>query len=180
MSSDPAPAEDFLTPMLDSLKSEFPHSILDVKEFRGETTLIITKDSIREIFAFLKDRFDFTFLADLTAADYLEVKSPRYEVVYHLHRFGPGCEENVRIRIKTDVSEDDLRVDSLTPIWIGADWLEREVYDMFGIEFTGHPDLRRILMPEDYEPHPLRKDFDVRDREASKRSFEKELEEGPE
>lgn len=180
MSSDPGPAEDLLAPMLDSLKSEFPQNVLNVKEFRGEATLIITKDSIMQIFAFLKDRFDFAYLADLTAVDYLEVKSPRYEVVYHLHRFGPGYEENVRIRIKTDVSDDDLRVDSLTALWTGADWLEREVYDMFGIEFTGHPDLRRILMPEDYDPHPLRKDFDIRDREASKRSFKKELEEGPE
>lgn len=166
--------------VLDSLKNEFPQSILDVKEFRGETTLFITKDSIREICGFLKDRFDFVFLADLTAVDYLGIKSPRYEVVYHIHRFGPEYEENVRVRIKTDVSEDDLKIDSLTTIWTGADWLEREVYDMFGIKFTGHPDLRRILMPEDYGPYPLRKDFDVRDREASKRSFEKELEEGPE
>lgn len=166
--------------VLDSLKNEFPQSILDVKEFRGETTLFITKDSIREICGLLKDRFDFVFLADLTAVDYLGIKSPRYEVVYHIHRFGPEYEENVRVRIKTDVSEDDLKIDSLTTIWTGADWLEREVYDMFGIKFTGHPDLRRILMPEDYGPYPLRKDFDVRDREASKRSFEKELEEGPE
>jgi len=169
-----------LSSVLDSLKNEFPQSIIDVKEFRGETTLFITKDSIREIFGLLKDRFDFTFLADVTAVDYLGIKTPRYEVVYHIHRFGPEYEENVRVRIKTDVSEDDLKIDSLTTIWTGADWLEREVYDMFGIEFTGHPDLRRILMPEDYGPYPLRKDFDVRDREASKRSFEKELEEGPE
>ncbi len=169
-----------LDPLLDTLKNEFPQSILDVKEHRGETTIIISKDSIRTIFGFLKDKFEFTFLADLTAVDYLGVKSPRYEVVYHLHRFGPDYEENVRIRIKTELSENDLSIDSLTPIWSGADWLEREVYDMFGIEFSGHPDLRRILMPEDYGPYPLRKDFDVRDREASKESFKNELEQGPE
>jgi NADH-quinone oxidoreductase subunit C len=126
----------------------------------------------------LKDELNFTFLADLTAVDYLEVKSPRYEVVYHIHRFGPECEENIRIRVKAELSEDDIKIDSVTPIWSGADWLEREVYDMFGIVFTGHPDLRRILMPEDYGPFPLRKDFDVRNREPSKRSFEKALEEG--
>lgn len=169
-----------LDSVLDSLKSEFPQSVLDVKGYRGETTIIISKESIRTIFGFLKEKFEFTFLADLTAVDYLEIKSPRYEVVYHLHRFGPDCEENVRVRIKTEVSEDDLSIESLTPIWSGADWLEREVYDMFGIEFAGHPDLRRILMPEDYGPYPLRKDFDVRNREASKESFKNDLEQGPE
>ena len=169
-----------LVSMLDSLKSEFPKSILDVKEYRGETTILISKDSVLSVFSFLKKRFEFIFLADLTAVDYFEIKSPRYEVVYHLHRFGPDYEENVRVRIKAEVSEDELSIESLTPIWSGADWLEREVYDMFGIEFTGHPDLRRILMPEGYGPYPLRKDFNVRDREASKLSFKNELEQGPE
>lgn len=165
---------------LESLKEKFPESVLEITEYRGETTVIITKESVLPVFEFLKDTFDFTFLADITAVDYLDIKSPRYEMVYHLHRFGPDCEENARIRIKADVSEDSLSVDSLMPLWSGADWLEREVYDMFGIEFTGHTDLRRILMPEDYGPYPLRKDFDVRDREASKESFEKEVELGRE
>ena len=165
---------------LESLKEKFPESVLELKEYRGETTVIITKQSVLPVFEFLKDTFGFTFLADITAVDYLDIKTPRYEMVYHLHRFGPDCEENVRIRIKADVSEDNLSVDSLMPLWSGADWLEREVYDMFGIEFTGHTDLRRILMPEDYGPYPLRKDFDVRDREASKESFEKEVELGRE
>ena len=167
-----------LEPVIDSLKNEFPQDILDIKEYRGETTLFVSKEQIFKICAYLKDGLNFTFLADLTAVDYLEVKSPRYEVVYHIHRFGPECEENIRIRLKAELSEDDIKIDSVTSIWSGADWLEREVYDMFGIEFTGHPDLRRILMPEDYGPFPLRKDFDVRNREASKRSFEKALEEG--
>ena len=167
-----------LEPVIDSLKNEFPQDMLNIKEYRGETTLFVSKEQISKICAYLKDGLNFTFLADLTAVDYLEVKSPRYEVVYHIHRFGPECEENIRIRVKAELSEDDIKIDSVTPIWSGADWLEREVYDMFGIEFTGHPDLRRILMPEDYGPFPLRKDFDVRNREASKRSFEKALEEG--
>jgi len=161
------------------LTKEFPQNILDTKEYRGETTLVVSKEQILNICSYLKDQLDFTFLADLTAVDYLEVKSPRYEVVYHIHRFGPECEENVRIRLKAELAEGDIKIDSVTPVWRGADWLEREVYDMFGIEFAGHPDLRRILMPEDYGPFPLRKDFDVRNREASKRSFENALEEGP-
>jgi NADH:ubiquinone oxidoreductase subunit C len=82
------------------------------------------------------------------------------------------------LRLKAEVDGENPKIDSVTHIWSGADWLEREVYDMFGIVFTGHPDLRRILMPEDYEPFPLRKDFDVRNREASKRSFERALREG--
>jgi len=160
------------------LQKEFPQDILDIKEYRNETTLIINKDQIHRFCKHLKDNLEFTFLADLTAVDYLEVKSPRYEVVYHIHRFGPDCEENIRIRLKAELTDDDPKIDSVVSIWSGADWLEREVYDMFGIEFTGHPDLRRILMPEGYKPYPLRKDFDVRNREASKESFEKALEDG--
>ena len=167
-----------LEPVIDSLKNEFPQDILDIKEYRGETALLVSKHKILKICGYLKEKLNFTFLADLTAVDYLEVKSPRYEVVYHVHRFGPECEENIRIRLKAELSEDGIKIDSVTPVWSGADWLEREVYDMFGIKFTGHPDLRRILMPEDYGPFPLRKDFDVRNREASKQSFEKALEEG--
>ncbi len=160
------------------LQNEFPQEILDIKEYRNETTLLINKDQIHRFCKHLKDNLEFTLLADLTAVDYLEVKSPRYEVVYHIHRFGPDCEENIRIRLKAELTDDDPKIDSVVSIWSGADWLEREVYDMFGIEFTGHPDLRRILMPEDYKPYPLRKDFDVRNREASKESFEKALEDG--
>ncbi len=164
--------------LVESLNSVYHGAVKERIEFRGETTLIIDKDRISGVCGRLKVSFGFTFLADLTAVDYLEVKSPRYEVVYHIHRFGPELEENVRLRLKAEVDGDNPRIDSVTDIWSGADWLEREVYDMFGIVFTGHPDLRRILMPEDYEPFPLRKDFDVRDREASKRSFEKALREG--
>ena len=160
------------------LENEFPKYVLDTREYRSETTLIVDKDKITDICGFLKESLDFTFLADLTAIDYLEVKSPRYEVVYHVHRFGPEYEENIRLRLKAELTDNEPVIDSVTSVWSGADWLEREVYDMFGIEFMGHPDLRRILMPEDYGPHPLRKDFDVRNREASKESFERALEDG--
>jgi len=166
-----------LRTVVESLKNNFPDTITDLNSFRVETTLIIKKEKVREVCNFLKKDFDFKFLVDITALDYLEFKTPRFEVVYYLHRFGPEFDENIRIRLKVGVSEEDLKVDSVVPVWSGADWLEREVYDMFGIEFVGHPDLRRILMPEDYEPFPLRKDFDVRDREASKRSFERALNE---
>ena len=163
--------------VVDALKANFPDTILDVKTFRGETTLFIKKEKITEVCHYLKNDFDFKFIVDITAVDYLGVKPPRFEVVYYIHRFGPDFDENMRIRLKVEVSEEEAKVASVVPVWSGADWLEREVYDMFGIEFVGHPDLRRILMPEDYEPFPLRKDFDVRDREASKRCFERALEE---
>jgi NADH-quinone oxidoreductase subunit C len=167
-----------LQTVIDSIKTNFPNTVQDIKTFRGETTLLVKKEKIQEICRHLKTNFDFKFIADITAVDYLERKTPRFEVVYYLHRFGPEFDENIRIRLKVEVSEDDSKVDSVTPVWSGANWLEREVYDMFGIEFVGHPDLRRILMPEDYEAFPLRRDFDVRNREPSKRSFKRALEEG--
>ena len=166
-----------LESLVQSLKSRFADIVGSVSEFRNETTVYIKKENILDVLGFIKSDFDFTFLAELTAIDLLEIKAPRYEVVYILHRFGVNHEENIRIRIKAQVSAEDMTIESVTSIWKGADWLEREVYDMFGIEFAGHPDLRRILMPEDYEPYPLRKDFDVRNREDSKQSFERALKE---
>ncbi len=164
--------------VVDSVKNNFPDTVYDIKTFRGETTLLIKKEEIQEVCRHLKGDFDFKFIVDITAVDYLEKKTPRYEVVYYLHRFGPEFDENIRIRLKVEVSEENSKVGSVTPVWSGANWLEREVYDMFGIEFVGHPDLRRILMPEDYEAFPLRKDFDVRNREPSKQIFKRALEEG--
>lgn len=162
----------------ESLRERFPEAVLGSNVFRGETTLIIRREDIREFCQCLKSEFGFSFLVDITAVDYLGIKPRRYELVYHVHRFGADFDENLRLRLKVEVPENDLGVDSVTPVWGGANWLEREVYDMFGIQFRGHPDPRRILMPDDYEPFPLRKDFDVRNREPSKRSFDRALEEG--
>src|SRR3989337_1181489 len=145
-----------LQAVIDSLKSNFPDTILDIKTFRNETTLLIKKEKIQEFCMYLKNNFDFKFIVDITAVDYLERKTPRYEVVYYLHRFGQEYSENVRIRLKVEVPEEDTRVLSVRPVWSGANWLE----------------------PEDYDAHPLRKDFDVRNREPSKRCFEKALKEG--
>jgi NADH-quinone oxidoreductase subunit C len=167
-----------LPEVAESLEKRFSGVILDTKLFRGETTLIIRRENIREVCRHLKSDLGFLFLVDITVVDYLGIKTPRYEVIYHVHRFGSDFDENVRIRLKVEIPEDDVTVDSVTPVWSGANWLEREAYDMFGIEFAGHPDPRRILMPEDYGPFPLRKDFDVRNREPSKKSFERALEEG--
>ncbi len=167
-----------LQTLIDSLNSNFPDSVLDVTTFRNETTFLIKKEIVQEVCLYLKEKFDFKFIVDITAVDYLERKAPRYEVVYYLHMFGRDYTENLRIRLKVEVSEEDAKILSVTPVWSGANWLEREVYDLFGIEFIGHPDLRRMLMPEDYDAHPLKKDFDVRNREPSKRCFERALKEG--
>jgi len=163
---------------INSLESRFEYSINKTEKFRDEVTFYIKKDKFLPFCKSLYKDFSFTYLIDVTAVDYLKYKTPRYEVVYILHRFGDDYWQNIRIRVKVELKDDDLNIASVTGIWSGANWLEREVYDMFGIKFTGHPDLRRILMPEDYPLYPLRKDFDVRDRKASKECFENELEKG--
>jgi NADH-quinone oxidoreductase subunit C len=118
---------------------------------------------VQEIFRLLKEdpQLDFNFLADLTAVDYLDKRTPRFEVVYHLY----SLSKNHRLRVKIPVAGEDPVVDSLTPLWKGANWLEREVWDMFGIRFRGHPDLRRILLYEQFEGYPLRKDYPVNYRQ---------------
>src|SRR3970282_2752797 len=121
-----------LQAVIDSLKSSLPDTILDIKTYRNETTLLIKKEKIQEFCLYLKNDFDFKFIVDITAVDYLERKTPRYEVVYYLHRFGQEYSENVRFRLKVEVSEEDTREFSLRPFWSGANWLEREVYDLFG------------------------------------------------
>ena len=170
--SDPSPEINQL--INDKLNSY----ILSTELFRGESTFYVDPSKILAVLGILKKELGFTYLADLTAVDYFEVKSPRFEVVYQLHRFGENHDDNTRIRIKASLADDNPTIDSATPLWTGADWLEREVYDMFGIIFNHHPDLRRIMMPEDYDEFPLRKDFDVRNREPSKRSFHRALKEG--
>jgi len=103
---------------------------------------------------FLRDEVDFDMLVDLTAVDYLGCE-PRFEVVYHLYATGP----NQRLRIKAGVAEEAPEIASLVPLYASANWMEREVFDLYGIRFHGHPDLRRILLYDEFEGHPLRKDY---------------------
>ncbi|GAB4390050.1 MAG: NADH-quinone oxidoreductase subunit C [Thermodesulfovibrionales bacterium] len=144
----------------EKLKEQFPSEVAAVEEFRGQVSVSVAKGRIVEICRFLRDEpeLGFDLLRDLCGVDYLGRKTPRFEVVYHLYSI-----RNRRIlRLKAQVPEDDARIQSVVPVWIGADWHERECYDMYGIVFEGHPDLRRILMPEDWEGHPLRKDYPLR------------------
>ncbi len=164
--------------LISEISATFQDKLTFLSDYRDELTFSANRENILQICKTLKDELRFLYLVDLTVVDYLEVKFPRYEVVYLLHRFGEDYEDNSRIRIKVPLEDNDASIDSVTSVWSGANWLEREAYDMFGVEFKGHPDPRRILMPDDYTEFPLRKDFDVRNREPSKISFEKALDEG--
>jgi NADH-quinone oxidoreductase subunit C len=123
-------------------------------EFRGETTLRVELPAIKDVCRFCKDTLGYTYLVDLSGVDNFG-EEPRFEVVYELYQF----ERGEYLRLKTAVSEDKLEVPTVSDLWATADWHEREAYDMYGIKFAGHPDLRRILMWEGYPYFPLRKDF---------------------
>lgn len=133
-------------------------AVEDVQAFRGEVTINIRANHLRAVCEFLRDEPDlsFKYLSDVTALDHYP-SEPRFETVYHLLSF----ETNERLRLKVRIPGENPRVDSMVPVWPAANAFEREVFDLFGIYFQGHPDLRRILMPEDWEGHPLRKDYPV-------------------
>ena len=141
--------------MIEKLKEKFSASILEVTTFREEVTVTVAKEGIFEVCKFLHSDPDlrFDFLTDLCGVDFFP-RDPRFEVVYLLY----SMKNNRRLRLKTSVGENES-VPSVESIWKAADWLEREAYDLFGISFANHPDLRRILLWDGYEGHPLRKDF---------------------
>ncbi len=143
---------------LRKLRELDPGAVEEALAFRGEVTLFIRREKLRHTAEFLRDDADlaFSFLADLTALDHYP-NEPRFEVVYHLLSL-----KNVeRLRLKVRLSGDDPRIESMVSVWPAANAFEREVFDLFGIHFENHPFLRRILMPEDWEGHPLRKDYPV-------------------
>ena len=144
------------------LKQKFADAVLDVAEFRGETTITVKKEQIVEICHFLKGDLGYNFLCDLCGVDYLG-QSPRFMVVYNIYNISLKD----RLRIKVPVEESDATVDTVSTIWSTANWPERECWDLMGISFNNHPDLRRILMAADWEGHPLRKDYPLQgpDRE---------------
>jgi NADH-quinone oxidoreductase subunit C len=139
-----------------ALQARFPEAIAGGHAEHGEPTLWIHPASIVDVCRFLKDEQQFVRLSGITAVDWLPA-DPRFEVVYLLH----SLERNTRLRLKCWLSEPACEIDSVTGVWRAANWYEREVFDMFGIGFRGHPDLRRILMPTDWEGNPLRKDYPV-------------------
>ena len=135
-----------------------PEAIQAVKYDRDEMTIVVDRSALREACALLKEdaACPFNFLSDVTCVDWYPAE-PRFEVVYHLL----SIPKKERVRLKVRLNSSSPNVDSLTSIWPGANYFEREVFDLFGVRFAGHPYLRRIMMPEDWEGHPLRKDYPV-------------------
>jgi NADH-quinone oxidoreductase subunit C len=144
------------------LVRSFPAEVSDVSRAGGEAVAQVVPGALHKVMEFLKDdpRLQFDVLLDVTAVDYLG-REPRFEVVYHLLSL-PG---NRRLRVKTAVADGKPSLDSVSDLWKSADWLEREVWDMFGIDFSGHPNLKRILLYPEFQGHPLRKDYPIRRRQ---------------
>ncbi len=147
---------------LRKLADKFPGSILETHSHRGDDTAVVKKEDIFAICKLLRDdeALLYNFMMDLTAVDYFG-KEPRFEVVYHFY----SLQYNRRVRIKAKVSESECAIDSIVPLWASANWFEREVFDMYGISFNGHPEMRRILLYEGFEGHPLRKDYPLKKRQ---------------
>lgn len=140
----------------------FGRNVLSFSLFRDNRRIVAPAAIVYDVLEFLKASCGFNFLVDICGIDYLEYPNARdrFGVVYSLL----GTETGERIYVKTMVNDPDPQLKSVYPLWRGADWMEREVYDMFGIQFEGHPDLRRILMPDEFEGFPLRKDYPLRGR----------------
>jgi len=165
--------------VLKRLREKFPDALLADVEVSNGVSVVVNKENSYAFLAYLKTELAYTFLVDITAVDNSNLESElikydyaRFMVVYQLYTFEG---ETQRIRVKVPVHEKDLKVQSVTKLWKGANWLERETYDMFGIDFEGHPDLQRILMPDDFDGHPLRKDYPLRGRgERERFNFDKQ------
>ncbi len=157
-----------MTP-LQRVQEKFSQEIIGTHAFRGDETIIVRPGALRAVAQFLKDtpELDFNFLMDLTAVDYLFYaggriqKEFRFEVVYHFY----SLKTNQRLRVKVPVAEEAPEIDTLSDLWPSANWYEREVWDMFGIRFRGHPNLKRILMYEEFKGHALRKDYPFNKRQ---------------
>lgn len=147
-------------PTTQSVSEKFP--AIAWSEFRGETRGVVPREDLYAVLKHLRDRHGFDLLVDVTCVDYLNYRGAedRFGLVYLL----ANTQTNERLTLRTFINEPDLSVPSAVPLWEGANWMEREVWDMFGVRFEGHPDLRRILLPEEFTAHPLRKDYPLQGR----------------
>jgi NADH-quinone oxidoreductase subunit C len=155
-------AEESVT--LTKLRERFAESIIEISSFTGDDMAVIQPAAIVAVATFLKSDpdLDYNYLMDLAGVDCLHLDKPhRFEVVYHFFSLA----KKHRVRIKVPLGAKQPEVDSISSLWAGADWYEREVWDMFGVKFRNHPNLKRILMYEEFEGHPLRKDYPIRKRQ---------------
>ncbi len=145
---------------ISGLKAAFPD--LSFSEFRGQTRVVVPRDAVYQVLETLKSQWGYDLLVDVTCVDYLHYRGAkdRFGLVYLLAH----TQTNGRIVVRTFASDPEPAVRSVVPLWEGANWLEREVWDLFGIRFEGHPDLRRIVLPEEFTAHPLRKDHPLQGR----------------
>ncbi|HUQ32908.1 MAG TPA: NADH-quinone oxidoreductase subunit C [Pyrinomonadaceae bacterium] len=148
------------SPLVAALQHAQPDSIGQVIEAFGEITVVVPRERIAELCSYLKSSqgLEFDFLADLSGVDRGPEEEPRFEVNYHLF----STRKHHRLRLKVLLNDDDTHVPTVTGVWRTANWHERETFDLVGVIFDGHPDLRRILLPDDWEGHALRKDFPLR------------------
>ena len=145
--------------MVEKARERFPSEILDTQVFRGEVAIVVRKDAIVEVMRYLHDDLGFDLLKDLCGVDHFPSR-PRFEVVYHLY----SLKHKEGVRVKAPVEEGET-ISTVESIWKGANWYEREAFDLFGIVFDNHSDLRRILLWDEFDGHPLRKDFPTEGRD---------------
>ena len=155
-----------------SIRSGVPDSFVSAREFAGQVAVVVAREKIAEVARYLKESEDFRYCVDVTAVDW-KTREPRFDVVYHFYSFS----KNDRIRVKCGAAEGE-EVPSIADVFLAANWSERETYDMFGIRFAGHPDLRRILTWEGFHGHPLRKDFPVEGIDTGAAIYPEEWPEG--
>src|ERR1700730_2110254 len=142
------------------VREKFPQAVVEVVEFRDEQTIVLDPAYLTSVCAYLHKSLQYNFLSTVTAVDWPE-RAPRFDVVYQLLSLPHQCDVRLKVRVGNK-GEEHPSVRSVCAIWPGANWYEREIYDLFGITFAGHPDLRRILMPNDWTTYPLRKDYPLR------------------
>ena len=146
--------DDFGSPALRHLIDAFPGALQQTHAYLGDATAVVDPKRIVDVLQFLREEVAFDMLMDLTAVDYLG-QTPRFEMVYHLY----STANNQRVRIKARLAEEATEIASVSALFASANWMEREVFDLYGIRFDEHPNLRRILLYDEFEGHPLRKDY---------------------
>jgi NADH-quinone oxidoreductase subunit C len=159
-------------PWVESLRAALPDTVVSAKTFAGQVTVVVPKDAIARVARHLKDAEDFKYCVDVTAVDW-KTRVPRFDVVYHFYSFS----KNDRIRVKCGAGDGE-EVPSIAAVFLAANWCERETWDMYGIHFSGHPDLRRILTWEGFKGHPLRKDFPLEGIDTGAAVYPEEWPEG--